>query len=71
MTTRGFVSVVLMLIAVYSLNQPVAGLVGGSLAGVASIIQQLPFGRVYNVLLVGLPGVVLLAVYGLIQWGDF
>ncbi len=68
MTTRGFISVCLKLVAVYYLVQTIAGLATASFFQAFNQSSQL--GGVYPIVTVGLPGLMSLALFWLIRKSD-
>jgi hypothetical protein len=68
MTTRGFVSVCLKLVAAFYLVQTMAGFVAASTFQMVSLSSQL--GGLYLILVVGLPGLMTLALFWLIRESD-
>ena len=69
MTTRGFVSVCLKLVAVYYLVQTIAGLATAGFFQAYNLSSQL--GGMYPIVTVGLPGLMTLTLLWLMRKSDF
>jgi len=68
MTTRGFISICLKLIAMYYLVQTIAGLAAASFFQMLNLSSGM--GRLYPIMIVAMPGLVSLALLWLIRKSD-